>query len=338
MNGLSPSRRRSVVVALLVAIPVGAVAGCDSCVPDPPRPADAGLGSGAEAEPGDAAEADASPDEPDGASDEPDAAQGALDAGSLLVCPPEMVRVAGRLCVDRHEGMLAEVETARPLSPYYPPTRKMAAFVEKLWTQERLVVGDEDARARPLPPLPVWQKQSTFEVRAVSRQGVVPQGYVSGVIAEQACKNAKKRLCTLDEWRTACRGERDLPFPYGDAYVGGKCNVFREGHPAAILHDDASKGHTDPRLNLVSVNGKPLLRKTGTTPSCMSEWEGDAIADMVGNLDEWIDDPEGTFLGGFFSRSNKLGCAATITGHNFDYFDYSTGIRCCKDAAPPAAD
>ena len=246
-------------------------------------------------------------------------------------CPADMVRVAKRFCVDRFEAVLLDVATGQALSAYYPPSKKLALLVERTWEKERLTMGDPEDQAVPLPVLPSWQKTSEFEPRAVSKKGVVPNGYTTGKHAALACQNAGKRLCSLDEWRTACRGEKGLQFPYGDKYVQGKCNVFREGHPAMELHDDASKGHADPRLNKVTVNGKPLLRKTGETPACASAWEDDAIHDMVGNLDEWIDDPEGTFVGGFFSRSTKNGCEATITGHPFHYFDYSTGTRCCAD-------
>ena len=40
-----------------------------------------------------------------------------------------------------------------------------------------------------------------------------------------------------------------------------------------------------------------MLRRTGETPECISLWGDDGIADMVGNLDEWIDDAAGTFVG-----------------------------------------
>ncbi|KYF88488.1 hypothetical protein BE17_27285 [Sorangium cellulosum] len=200
----------------------------------------------------------------------------------------------------------------------------------------RLQLGDEEARRMELPLLPGWQKQREFEPRAVSRKGVLPQGYTSGAQAELACRNAGKRLCTLDEWRTACRGERDQQFPYGPAYADGQCNVFREGHPAAVLHRDVTMGHSDPRLNLVRVAGAPLLRRTGETATCASAWEGDAVSDMVGNLDEWVDDPEGTFVGGFYARATREGCMSRVASHDFAYFDYSTGVRCCADlrAAP----
>jgi hypothetical protein len=319
-------RRAAKVLALLLLL---APAGCGSCGQDPPPvPADAG----------DGAEDAASDSGADAAEDAPaDAAPDAEDASveSDLRCPHDMVRVARRYCVDRYEGVIVDTETGANASPYYPPKRKLAQSLENFWLKERLQTGDDEAQQVPLPALPVWQKKKDFQPRAVSRIGVVPQGYTSGELAAAACKNAGKRLCSLDEWRTACRGERDLPFPYGDKYVAGRCNIFREGHPAVELHGNATIGHSDPRLNQVKINGKSLLRRTGETTACKSEWEGDAIADMVGNIDEWIDDPEGTFVGGFFSRSNKNGCASTITGHTFGYFDYSTGVRCCRDLAAP---
>ena len=60
-------------------------------------------------------------------------------------------------------------------------------------------------------------------------------------------------------------------------------------------------------------------------------WAELEVHDMVGNLDEWVDDPEGTFVGGFYARARKDGCAATVRSHGFDYADYSTGFRCCAD-------
>jgi hypothetical protein len=242
-----------------------------------------------------------------------------------------MVRVARRFCVDRYEGSLVETQSGQALSPYYPPSRRAALFAEKLWEKQRFEVGDDRAHEMPLPLLPDWEKAREFTPRAVSKESVVPQGYVSGEAAELSCKSAGKRLCSLEEWRTACRGEQDRQFPYGTSYEERRCNIFREGHPAAVLHNNASIGHTDPRLNLVRVEGRPLLRRTGETKTCFSEWEGDAIADMVGNLDEWVDDPEGTFAGGFYARNRKEGCDATISTHGYDYYDYSTGIRCCRD-------
>ena len=160
---------------------------------------------------------------------------------------------------------------------------------------------------------------------AVSRLGVRPSGYLTGVVAEAACAAAGKRLCSLDEFVTACRGQDDTLFPYGDTYEDGVCNVFREEHPAALLHGNASIGHLNPRLNRVLSQGRPLLQRTGESPACRSRWGDDAVYDMVGNLDEWVDEGAGAFAGGFYSRSTRSGCEAVVTAHPKAYLDYSTG-------------
>jgi formylglycine-generating enzyme len=240
-------------------------------------------------------------------------------------CPPEMVSVNGRFCIDRFEASLVD-ERERALSPYFPPSRDELLNVLS-------VFGNLRPRARSAPPLPLppdYSRDEPFEPRARSAPGVVPSGYMSGVMARRACDNAGKRLCSAAEWTTACKGERATKFPYGDRYAKGECNVFREAHPAAVLYGDASKNHLDPRLNLTEGPEGPLLRKTGATTGCRSEWGPDAIYDMVGNLDEWVDDPAGAFHGGFYARGTREGCDARIASHPPRYLDYSLGVRCCR--------
>jgi len=239
-------------------------------------------------------------------------------------CPPEMVDVRGRFCIDRYEASLVDAKQSRRLSPYYHPTRAQTAASFKDWSRS----AHGDALAVPAPP--DFQLTEDFEPRAESRAGVTPSGYLSGNLAELACRNAGKRLCSADEWVLACRGEAGRKFPYGDHYEEGRCNVFREAHPAQILHGDMSTGHLDPRLNLVEGSAGPLLRKTGATESCRSVWGSDAVYDMVGNIDEWVDAPVGAFLGGFYSRSTREGCDSKVSSHPRAYFDYSLGVRCCQ--------
>ena len=166
--------------------------------------------------------------------------------------------------------------------------------------------------------------------RAESRAGEIPQGYLSADAAERACRQAGKRLCSEHEWVRACRGERDTQFPYGETYIRGACNVSREAHPAHVLHGNASAGHLDPRLNQVQVGGRRLLRRTGATSQCRSVWGEDAVYDMVGNLAEWVDDSDGMFVGGFYSRASREGCDRRVSSHPRQYFDYSLGVRCCQ--------
>jgi sulfatase modifying factor 1 len=239
-------------------------------------------------------------------------------------CPPEMVSIRGQFCIDRYEVSVVDASD-RALSPYYPPSHDELVHIYGVF---RRVTPKHTAP--PLPPPPGFTLNEAFEPRARSRPSVVPNGYMSGVMARRVCENAGKRLCEPAEWVTACKGQNASKFPYGNSYVDGACNVFRESHPAVVLYGDASKNHLDPRLNLTSDAAGPLLRMTGATARCRSEWGVDAVYDMVGNLDEWVDEPTGAFQGGFFSRSTREGCDARITVHPPAYSDYSLGVRCCK--------
>jgi len=232
-------------------------------------------------------------------------------------------------CIDRWEIRTVDSATGEPLSPFYPPNAKLTASVRDTWLCEQSMLGVPAARAFPLPELSRFQREHPFEPRAVSEPEALPQAYLSYNLAKRACENAHKRLCTKDEWLSACRGQKGTQFPYGDTFRAGRCNVHRAIHPGHVLHASSSLGLLDPRLNLVEEGDDPLLRATGTTPDCASEWSGEKIYDMVGNLDEWVEDK--MFLGGFYARSTTKGCDAQVSSHAESYFDYSTGTRCCAD-------
>lgn len=241
----------------------------------------------------------------------------------------------GQFCVDRWEASLVDRTSGRALSPYFPAQPKALARVREVWLVERFLHGDSAAQSMPLPDLPAWQLAAKFEPMAVSAPGRVPSGYLSYHDARKACTAAGKRLCSEEEWVAACRGKAATKFPYGAHYLPGRCNVYRLEHPASVLHGNASMGLLDPRLNLVSEEGgEPLLRLTGATRGCESQWDDGSLFDMVGNLDEWVEDPTGVFVGGFYARMTQKGCEAKISGHAASYYDYSTGTRCCKDAGP----
>jgi formylglycine-generating enzyme required for sulfatase activity len=242
-----------------------------------------------------------------------------------------MVRV-DHYCIDRYEATLIDNRTSRALSPYYHPTLTQALNSYQTWQKQSALLGPPNARSFPVPIPDEWQLTRNPEPRAVSRPRVTPNSYLSYGIAKRACENAGKRLCAVSEWQRACRGQRNTQHPYGNAYRDGTCNVFRAVHPARELHGDPSIGHHDPRLNLVTDEGHTLLALTGETGNCRSEWPDGDVYDMVGNLDEWVDDPAGRFMGGFYARATRDGCDASITAHPPEYFDYSLGVRCCRDA------
>jgi sulfatase modifying factor 1 len=172
--------------------------------------------------------------------------------------------------------------------------------------------------------------------KAVSSQGAVPQGYISADQAKSACANAGKRLCKPAEWDKACRGPQNTQYPYGKDFESARCNEHDKdaSYTSTILRvfkGDQSvfsdfKKMNDPRINQ-QPNG---LLASGAKARCFNGW---GLYDMVGNLHEWIDDPAGTFRGGYYSDTyrNGSGCAYKTTAHPSNYHDYSTGFRCCAD-------
>ena len=187
--------------------------------------------------------------------------------------------------------------------------------------------GADDVPHSPYAPV------ANAEVRAVSKPGVVPQGYISKREAESACRNAKKRLCTGEEWTRACRGTARSTFPYGDARKKGYCNdsgrpPLAKLHPGEDVYSSA-RAMNDPRIN----QAPNTVAKTGAHDKCRNEY---GVHDMVGNLHEWtaeVSGSRGTFRGGYYqdTTQNGEGCGYKTVAHGLDYHDYSTGFRCCAD-------
>ena len=179
-------------------------------------------------------------------------------------------------------------------------------------------------------PFSAYQSVTGHKVRAASQQGVAPQAYISRNEAETACRASRKRLCKETEWVRACEGKNATTFPYGDERKAGWCND--NGKPplqyyAASLPASSWERMNDPRLNQLPGT----VAKSGAHPRCKSSW---GAYDMMGNLHEWVDDPGGTFLGGYYldTSINGDGCHYKTVAHDAAYHDYSTGFRCCADA------
>jgi len=246
-------------------------------------------------------------------------------------CPAEMVDVAGRFCIDRFETSLVDAVSGRPLSPYYHPSPTLALRDRREWERKGQSIGPELGRRAALPELPAWQLDASVVPRATSAPGRIPSAYLDLEAARLGCANAGKRLCRKREWLMACRSERATRHPYGEELDPARCNLAAPQHPATLLYGKRVPDGRDPRLNLVEHGGRTLLRPTGSLLGCASGWEGDAAWDMEGNLDEWIDDPAGTFVGGFYARETHWGCDMKVEIHSADYYDYSLGARCCSE-------
>ncbi len=95
----------------------------------------------------------------------------------------------------------------------------------------------------------------TVPLYAASKPGVVPSTFITWFQAQQACALSGKRLLTNAEWQMAAAGTPD---------------------PGAV-----GNGTTTCNTN---VSG-PVA--TGSTGNCLSKW---GVADMVGNVNEWVAD------------------------------------------------
>jgi len=175
-------------------------------------------------------------------------------------------------------------------------------------------------------------------LRARSVPGVFPQGHMSQEAAVKACRNAGKRLCSLDEWQAACTGSGARRFPYGNDAVAGMCNAGRRSphildkHFPDVPHMKRTGKHfNDPAL----LQDPDYLMRTGQKPGCVTP---EGVYDIDGNLSEWVSDTiqkggrtHGTFAGDAFSGYGNAGCSRKTAGHSADYHDYSMGTRCCAN-------
>ncbi|MDY0061832.1 MAG: SUMF1/EgtB/PvdO family nonheme iron enzyme [Myxococcota bacterium] len=226
---------------------------------------------------------------------------GVLQPPGLNGCPPGMAPIGdGTFCMDRWEAHLVLVTATGETTPWSP-----------------------------------FENPGELPVRAVSAPDAVPQGYINELQAAAACQEAGKRLCRPAEWSQACRGEQGRTFPYGEEREPGACNESRRRHPAAELFRSTDpsifRRLTDPGLNQLPGS----LARTGSHLACQTP---EGIFDLMGNLHEWVDDPAGTFQGGYYvdTVGNGAGCLYRTTAHKPGYWDYSTGFRCCADHPDPA--
>jgi sulfatase modifying factor 1 len=226
----------------------------------------------------------------------------AANASALMVRAPSPcpndMALVGHTCVDRYEGSLVEVH---------------ADGSESVFSAHQTPEGRT--------------------VRAVSKKGVTPQAHISMNDAQRACKASGKRLCHAHEWKAACEGPARTRYPYGDTHEDNACVDTNRTSPTQVLYSGEHTARTmnDPRLNQIDNTVEP----TGAAAACVNDY---GVHDMVGNVHEWADD--GAFHGGYYldTKINGEGCDYVTTAHAKNYYDYSTGFRCCADEGALADD
>lgn len=140
-----------------------------------------------------------------------------------------------------------------------------------------------------------------------NKKGKRPVSNVSFTEASDSCFIAGKRLCTADEWETACRGKYNWDYPYGRTYEQHAC-----------------------------VTQERSRKRSGKAGECRGWY---AVNDMVGNLAEWTSTPSKndsrfyTVKGGFWESGKRANCGL----ERYSYYPQNqhnpVGFRCCKDNA-----
>ncbi len=248
---------------------------------------------------------------------------------SLNGCPREMARI-GAYCVDRWEAHLVRAVGSRQhVHPFNATLCSDTSFPAGL-RKSRNEKGAFELACRT----------TLSSVRAVSSPGIFPQAYVSQNQAETACNNAGKRLCTKNEWKTACSGPAHHSYPYGDSYQAKKCNA-KKPHVLGLFYGEIPSNWSYANFNDPRLNVQPgFLEKTMERKECSNEY---GVYDMIGNVQEWVSDRikwghlkgRGVFMGSYYGNrgdESGVGCNYEINAHEPDYHDYSVGFRCCKDA------
>ena len=177
-----------------------------------------------------------------------------------------------------------------------------------------------------------YEASITGDGQAVSIPGVRPAS-ANWQQAKEACEKAGKRLCSQEEWVSACAGKpavdqngngwfTDDPiqgnlYPYGPLFEGLSCNVHADRH-----------------------QGGPVA--TGSMEGCRTP---SGIYDLVGNVAEWVnlDRGQARLMGGHARDGQAAACNRAALVLRPDSRNHTTGFRCCADrnvrteAARPAS-
>jgi hypothetical protein len=167
--------------------------------------------------------------------------------------------------------------------------------------------------------------------------GADPLVMESAVTAEAWCAAHGKRLCTEDEWDTACAGPQNFIYPYGDTHVDSRCNddkLWRVVDETALNTWPSATAQAEVQK---LWQGAP----SGSYPECVS---GYGVFDLTGNIEEWVVRTQphvnsyphvlkGCYWAGCYGGA-KPRCGSTNPAHADGFRYYETGFRCCQDAAP----
>lgn len=157
--------------------------------------------------------------------------------------------------------------------------------------------------------------------KAYSKPGVKP-ARVAWATAKAACDKAGKRLCTEEEWVSACTGtpavDNNNNAQFADDDVEGKMYPYGAFYQANTCFDQGDK-----------YQGNPVA--TGSHDQCRTP---SGVFDLAGNISEWVGDTKetATLLGGHAASGEGARCNDRAFTPGIGRRNQTTGFRCCADS------
>jgi len=116
---------------------------------------------------------------------------------------------------------------------------------------------------------------------APNRRGAKPLVMQSANDAAAWCTAHRKRLCTEDEWISACEGDGHRTYPYGNDRIEGRCNddmAWKTVDESTLAKWPAAEAQ---------AHAKDLYQAlpSGSKRKCSSRA---GVKDLTGNVEEWV--------------------------------------------------
>ncbi|HCH61291.1 MAG TPA: hypothetical protein DFR83_00705, partial [Deltaproteobacteria bacterium] len=227
------------------------------------------------------------------------ASEALLDAAIRAELGEAEVKEDGRVVSER------EVVTDKPLPPGETPMVEIAVDGSSFWMDAVEASVDGEGRAR-----------------AVARVAPHTRSWTD---AQAACQAAGKRMCTVEEWMTACQGavpiDDDQSGSVLDDPIEGRSYPYGAHYAQGFCHDSGDKD----RQSSVPAGSKAACRSP------------EGAYDLTGNLQEWVgSSPEdAVVMGGAWYYDDQASCGRSGDTYGADWSSRTTGFRCCADSEVP---